>query len=785
MSSISPAATSALTGSGVTPKLAVNGLISGIDTDKVIDGLLAIDQARLTLLQAKQDQTQKIQAAFKGIEARLLSLQTQVGQLGRSAGGVFDARTVASGDEGVVTAAASGSAVPGVYALKVNALAQAHQLASQGFDSATSAITQGTFQIRSGDGTAATITVDGTNNTLQGLAAAINAAGAGVTAVVVNDGSGAGAQPFRLLLSATGTGTANRIVITNSLADSGGGATRPALDVGSLGPAIVDAGFTGTATPTVNAGTGTYTGQANGAYTFTVLTGGTVGTDNIQVQYTDATGAHTGVVTLGSGDAGVAKDVAEGIQLQLAAGTLVAGQSFRVKTYAPTVQAATDASVTVGGGAGALTVTSSTNQVDGLIPGVTLQLHGTDPQPVTLTVRSDTARAKQAIQDFVSGFNDLMSFIDDQVRYDPTSGQAGILLGNRYPITIQDQVRSVLTGVVDGASPRMNRLGALGITTDDQGKLVVNDAKLTAALDGSTPGVSLDDVRRLFALAGSSTNPGIQFIVGSTKTRASGAPYTVEITQAAQTASLTAGAALAATTTIDGTNNQFVLTVDGITSSAITLAAGTYTQAALAQALQAAVNADATLGGRKVSVGLQGSQLTIASSLFGSSSNLTIGTGTANGVLGFEAGANAQGKDVAGSFLVGGIAEPAVGSGQVLRGSPTNANTADLQLRVLLTAAQVGTGVSAGVTVTRGVASRLDQVLTGLLDPVTGRMKTIDDGLNQNVDDLQRQQQKQQALIDAHRASLQQQFATMEETLSKLQSMSTSLIGQLTSLPKQ
>ena len=58
------------------------------------------------------------------------------------------------------------------------------------------------------------------------------------------------------------------------------------------------------------------------------------------------------------------KTVAQGIGIQFGAGTLVAGDKFSVKAFVPTVQAAADASVTIGSGAGALTVTSATNQIE-------------------------------------------------------------------------------------------------------------------------------------------------------------------------------------------------------------------------------------------------------------------------------------------------------------------------------------------------------------------------------------------------------------------------------------
>lgn len=56
------------------------------------------------------------------------------------------------------------------------------------------------------------ITIDSTNNTLGGIRDAINAAGMGVTASIINDGS---ATPYRLVLASNSTGAANSIKITS------------------------------------------------------------------------------------------------------------------------------------------------------------------------------------------------------------------------------------------------------------------------------------------------------------------------------------------------------------------------------------------------------------------------------------------------------------------------------------------------------------------------------------------------------------------------------------------
>jgi flagellar hook-associated protein 2 len=63
---------------------------------------------------------------------------------------------------------------------------------------------------------AKSITIDSTNNTLQGISDAINAAGMGVTASIVNDGSG---TPYRLALTSNNSGISNSMKITTAGGD--------------------------------------------------------------------------------------------------------------------------------------------------------------------------------------------------------------------------------------------------------------------------------------------------------------------------------------------------------------------------------------------------------------------------------------------------------------------------------------------------------------------------------------------------------------------------------------
>ena len=655
--------------------ITIDGLVSGIDTATIVEGLLEIQQRQIDSLEGTREEVLTEQAAFRGIEARLLSFQTAVNQLNRNRDSVFAVRTVATGNESLVTAAATSEAPPGTYSLAVNSLARSHQIATQGFDDPDAVITQGTLTIQVGTGSPDTITVDSTNATLQGLADAINSADLDVAASVIHDGAS-----YRLLLASNQTGLDNQISVTNNLAASGAGATRPDFDV--LNP----------------------------------------------------------------------------------------------------VQEAADASVTIGSGPGAIAVSSGTNIVDDVIPGVTLNLHSADPATtITLSVDRDTEPAVDAVQNFVDEFNALMDYIDEQVRFNGEDLQPGVLIGNRDAIALQNSIRSAVLDVVPGLDPNANRLTAIGVSVTNSGRLNLDTARLQSALTGALDGVSASDVQRLFALTGESTHPQVEFLLGSTRTQASQTPYQVDIIQAAERATVSAHTAVATTTVLDASNNTLEISLDGA-SAAVTLTAGTYTATELAAHLESTLNSQEEFNGRSVSVAEQAGVLSITSDAYGSSSAVAVTGGTALPTLGFSGTQSDVGQDVAGTFIVDGISESATGRGRILTGNADNEHTADLQLRVTLTTSQIVSGPEAEVDVTRGVASRLDQNLTSLLDPVTGRVALADDAFDAQAESIQQAIDLQQQRFEAQQQSLIEQFVALESALQQLQTTSSFLASQLTSL---
>lgn len=657
----------------------IDGLVSGIDTQKIIDGLLKIQQQQVDRFAVRKADVQQKQAAFKGVETRLLGLQLDASKISRSANNPFTKQSVTTSDATAISGSASESATAGVYRFTVESRAAAHQVASQGLTDVDSEITKGTFELRIGNGDVTTITVDDSNNTLTGLADAINAARGGVSANVIKDASGSG-SPYKLLLSSSKTGIENSVTLTNNLAADNGSAVRPEIN------------------------------------------------------------------------------------------------------FSTPVQSAADAKITFGSGDGAISTTSSTNRFDNVIKGVSFDLlNSTLGKEVAITVARDTSAAVDDVQTFVKSFNDTIQYIEDQSRYDATARQGGPLLGDRNVQSIKQKLYSTVLDVVSGANSSANRLSAIGITVSDSGRLQLNSSKLKNILDGQVEGVTASDVKRLFALDGSSDTQGVTFIAGTINTASSATPIQVNITQAAEQAVLTATTAVSNSVVIGSSNNSLTVNINGADAT-VTLASGTYTPQGLSDLLETTLNNTNSLIGRPVSIGLAGSNLKIATDSYGSSANIKILSGSALADLGFTANASATGKDVKGSFLVDGVEERATGRGQLLGGDRFNSNTDGLQARVALPASQVSGGITAQLTVTRGIGSSLTKVMDGILSSNNGLAKTTNTAYEKQLTNLQTSMDRQQAVFDQQQTQLLKQFQALESAISTLQSTSSYVTAQLANL---
>ena len=201
-----------------------------IDVNQLVSELITADSQPLNQLQSRESGVQSQLSAYGQIQSALSSLQAAVSAL--TVGSAFSAEQATVTGTGV-GATVTGTPATGSYSVTVSQIAQAQSTASAPVAGASTVIGTGTLTLQLGTYNATgntftpqsgsspvNITINSGNDTLGGIAAAINSAGAGVSASVVTDNSGS-----RLVLSSSNTGAANAFSLT--VADSDGNNTDP------------------------------------------------------------------------------------------------------------------------------------------------------------------------------------------------------------------------------------------------------------------------------------------------------------------------------------------------------------------------------------------------------------------------------------------------------------------------------------------------------------------------------------------------------------------------------
>lgn len=178
----------------------IGGLISGLDSQTLIQQLMAIERQPIRMLEARQERVQQQSNIFSTINNRLSALQNAAKDL--LAVGAFDQKSSVSSEDGVATAVASASAASGTYQIVVNQLAAAHRAASARHDDIAEALElTGSFEING-------IEIEVSEEmSLADIRDAINAADAGVRATIVDN---------HLVLESEETGEANKMAVADT-----------------------------------------------------------------------------------------------------------------------------------------------------------------------------------------------------------------------------------------------------------------------------------------------------------------------------------------------------------------------------------------------------------------------------------------------------------------------------------------------------------------------------------------------------------------------------------------
>ncbi len=368
------------------------GIGSGLDVESIVTKLMSLEERPVTQLKTQASVIQTKISAFGALQSAVSTFRDAALNLTRAT--TWGVTSAASSDTSSVQVTTRDGAVAGNYAISVTSLASAQAAVSRTYESADELVGEGNLRVEIGSFgqagfapqpnlEAMNISISATDS-LAAVRDKINAAGAGVSAVIVNDATGA-----RIIISSTNPGSSNVFRIT------------PEGDAG-----LAELGFD--------------------------------------------------------------PDAATNPMTQ--------------------TQPAADAQLNING----VDITASSNNLTDTIDGLSINLLRPTTTTVSLGVTQDTASVKASIQSFVEAYNSLASMLSTQTKYDDATKTAGKLQGDSTAVSLQRQLRSML-GSPSGASSVFGTINDIGLVTQADGTIKINDSKLTSALS------NLGEVKKLFS----------------------------------------------------------------------------------------------------------------------------------------------------------------------------------------------------------------------------------------------------------------------------------------------
>ena len=463
------------------------GAGSGIDTAQLVADLSEASRAPKEAQISTREKANTAQiSTIASLAGAIDSFATSLAAL--ISGGTLFTQPTASDAAVLGVSAVAGTPLGNLSAtIEVVQLATAQSLSSAAVADAGAPIGQGNFTLATGKGNF-TIRIEAGNDSLSGLSAAINAAGAGVTASVLTDSNGS-----RLILR----------------------------------------------------------GTAGAAQAFTLVPQDGAAASLSQFAYD---GTSTGGLTR--------------------------------------AQAAQDAVIKLDG----VSVSRAGNSFSDVLPGVKIDLKKAAPGSiVTIGATRPTEGLKQAVQDYVAAYNTLETLLDDATAAGTDGGTVGPLRGNSGMRDMRTRLSALTaTALRSGDGPKT--LAEIGVRTNRDGSLALDEAKLDAAL-AATP----DAVEGMFNPGQHSSSPLLQITSAVGKTR----PGTYSLTDL-----VPASGATSASGKIDGV-------AAGVNGNILTARAGTAAAGLSFQPLGSVANATVT-----IDLGLGGALQAVRDALRGTSGPL-------------------------------------------------------------------------------------------------------------------------------------------------------------------
>ncbi len=374
-------------------------MASGLPAN-IVEQIIEAEKIPINTINARKAKTENKLKLVGELETKVSGIRSSLGELASTRG--FSDMKLTSGDPSIIDGVVDPTnADAGSWNVEVVSLAQKAAALTNGFpDKNRTEVGIGYFRFDTPDGSK-DVYIDGSSNTLEGVAAAINANNVGVRASVIQDSEDPD-RPFKLLLSGDNVGDDNRINYP----------------------------------------------------TLYFLDG------DQDIFFEGSREAKNGVVKV---------------------------DGFEIET--------------------------NENKLEGLIPGVTLDLKQAAPgRQVNVTVKEDLEVVVGKVGDFVKGMNEVLGFIQQQNSIDSNTDTSRTLGGDTLLRTVESRMRSLILNPQIGVKGPIKRLNQIGIEFNRSGTLDFNKERFNKAVASDPQAVS-----QLFAGDGFATGviPSVRRTVGN------------------------------------------------------------------------------------------------------------------------------------------------------------------------------------------------------------------------------------------------------------------------------
>jgi flagellar hook-associated protein 2 len=545
--------------------MTVGGLASGLDTTSIINGLIQIEQQRVTRAEKKKEDIELKLSTFNDLKTKLSDFYTQAKEMEKTT--AFNVFSSTSSDEAVANITGESGATSGNYDVKVLGLASSLKVASKSYASSnTSLAMTGSFSLSvsaaalKADPSVSTVQVDITStDTLKDIANKINRTkGSGATASVVAMGT----NDYRLMVTAVDEGSkaftmehvSGQGVLSNGLdmiKEATPAAARESIRtdfdfrLAAGGPANAATSFyslfnsIGSSSAITAGDSITISGtRANGAAasgSFTIPAQGAP-TDNLQGLLDAVKTAYGGAaavdVSLNASGEIIVTDKSLGVTNMAMTLAFNDGDASGSKLGVGASKVRSEFKNVVADGKKAfylmneMSVSSQTNKDNSTVEGTIFELKRVDAtQSVKLTLDYDKEGIKKKVQGYLDTYNQLLKFLDEKSKIevkqeDSKSTSAGSrkttivkgpFAGDSSIMGLKAQITSMMTSKIDELTNQglstYSSLASMGITSEQKtGFLTIKDETFLSALEQDFEGV-----KRVFVTDGYMTNSAHTF----------------------------------------------------------------------------------------------------------------------------------------------------------------------------------------------------------------------------------------------------------------------------------